>query len=244
MASTTVTVITSATRGSRAQTRSEERANALSHALGCLLAVLVWPWLAEAARRQSGWLGVVSVTVFCVTMALQYAASTVYHALPPGRGKLWCRAIDHAAIFVFIAGSSTPFTLGLMSGPAGVVTCALVWTLALWGASLKLRRRLTNRRLSTGLYILLGWLALLAAWPGLQLLTPASLLWLLGLPGGHGLLRVRFVAALRSLRVAPVRDGRQRLPRLRGDLAGGQLSSRPRTRAISPSARRRPSPPA
>ena len=179
MASTTVTA-TSATRGSRAQTRSEERANALSHALGCLLAVLVWPWLADAAQRQSGWLGVVSVTVFCTTMALQYAASTVYHALPPGRGKLWCRAIDHAAIFIFIAGSSTPFTLGLMSGPAGLVTCALVWTLALWGASLKLRRRLTNRRLSTGLYILLGWLALLAAWPGLQLLTPASLLWLLG----------------------------------------------------------------
>jgi hemolysin III len=106
--------------------------------------------------------------------------STVYHALPPGRAKLWCRAADHAAIFVFIAGSSTPFTLGLMSGPSGIATCMLIWTLALCGAALKLRRRLTNRRLSTGLYILLGWLALLAAWPGLLLLTPEALLWLLG----------------------------------------------------------------
>lgn len=177
---TDLATVTFATTGSRAQTRSEERANALSHALGCLLALGVWPALADAAQRQSGGLGTLSVTLFCITMALQYLASAVYHALPPGRAKLWCRQIDHAAIFVFIAGSSTPFTLGLMSGPSGLVTCALVWTLALWGAALKLRRRLTNRRLSTGLYILLGWLALLAAWPGLQLLTPVSLLWLLG----------------------------------------------------------------
>ena len=179
MASNPATV-TFETHDSRAQTRTEELANALSHALGCLLALGVWPALADAAQRQSGRLGMVSVTVFCITMALQYAASTVYHALPSGRAKLWCRQIDHAAIFVFIAGSSTPFTLGLMSGPSGVVTCALVWTLALWGAGLKLRRRLTNRRLSTGLYILLGWLAVLAAWPGLHLLTPVSLMWLLG----------------------------------------------------------------
>jgi hemolysin III len=172
--------LTYAPSTSRVQTRTEERANALSHALGCLLALAVWPALADTAQAQSGRLGMVSVTVFCITMALQYAASTVYHALPHGRAKLWCRQIDHAAIFVFIAGSSTPFTLGLMSGPSGAVTCALVWTLALWGASLKLRRRLTNRRLSTGLYILLGWLAVLAAWPGLLLLTPASLMWLLG----------------------------------------------------------------
>lgn len=165
---------------SRAQTRGEELANALSHALGVLLAFAAWPVLAEAARTQSGRLGVLAVTVFCATMVLQYAASAVYHALPPGRAKLWGRAVDHAAIFIFIAGSSTPFTLGLMKGPGGIATCALVWTLALWGASLKLRRRLTNGRLSTGLYILLGWLALLCAGPGLQALEPAALLWLLG----------------------------------------------------------------
>lgn len=164
----------------RAQTRAEERANALSHALGVVLAVAVWPLLAQAARLQSGAIGVLAVTVFCATMVLQYLVSTVYHALPPGRAKLWARAFDHAAIFVFIAGSSTPFTLGLIAGWGGVATCALVWSLALWGASLKLRRRLTNRRLSTGLYILLGWLALLCAAPGLQALEPAALLWLLG----------------------------------------------------------------
>jgi hemolysin III len=155
----------------RAQSRGEELANALSHALGVVLAIAAWPALAAAARPQSGTLGVVAVTVFCATMVLQYAASAVYHALPHGRAKLWGHAIDHAAIFIFIAGTSTPFTLGLMAGPGGP---------ALWGASLKLRRRLTNQRLSTGIYVLLGWLALLAAWPGVQALPPTALLWLLG----------------------------------------------------------------
>ncbi len=164
----------------RAQSRAEELANTLSHGLGIALALAAWPLLAEAARRQSGTLGVAGVTVFCASMLLQYLASTVYHALPHGRAKQWARAMDHAAIYIFIAGSSTPFTLGVLQGLAGAATCALVWTLALWGASLKLRRRLTNRRLSTGLYILLGWLALLAAWPGLRLLDPTALLWLLG----------------------------------------------------------------
>jgi hemolysin III len=167
-------------RRPRAQTRAEELANALSHGLAMLFAIAASPLLAAAAQQQSGRVGAIAMTVFCVTMVLQYLASTVYHALPASRAKLWARSIDHAAIFVFIAGSSTPFTLGAMPGAGGVATCALVWTLALCGASLKLRRRLTNRRLSTGLYILLGWLALLAASPGLQSLEPSALWWLFG----------------------------------------------------------------
>jgi hemolysin III len=162
----------------REQTRGEEIANAASHALACALPLLAWPALSASAQRQSGTLGTIAVAVFCLTMVLQYAASAVYHALPPGRAKLWARSVDHAAIYVFIAGSSTPFTLGVMPGSVGVATCLLVWSLALWGASLKLMRRLTNRRLSTGLYVLLGWGALLAAWPGLQLMDVPALLWL------------------------------------------------------------------
>lgn len=164
----------------RAQTRVEELANALSHAVGGLLALAAWPLLVQAAQAKAGRVGAFAAGVFCATMLLQYVASAVYHALRPGRAKLWARAIDHAAIYVFIAGSSTPFTLGAIAGPAGMLTCALVWSLALVGASLKLRRRLTNLRLSTGLYILLGWLALLAAWPGVQALPSTALPWVLG----------------------------------------------------------------
>jgi hemolysin III len=100
--------------------------------------------------------------------------------LPPGRAKLWARAIDHAAIYLFIAGSATPFALGLLGGTAGAATCALIWTLALTGAALKLRRRLTSARLSTGLYILFGWVALLLLWPDLRQIDGAALAWLLG----------------------------------------------------------------
>ena len=163
----------------RPQSQAEELANAASHALACMLPLLAWPHLAQAAREQGGDRAVFAVAVFCTTMALQFIASAVCHGLPPGRAKLWARSADHAAIYIFIAGSSTPFTLGAMPGTAGAATCALVWSLALAGAALKLMRRLTNRRLSTGLYVLLGWCALLAAWPGVRLLDGEAVAWLL-----------------------------------------------------------------
>ena len=164
----------------RTQTRSEEWANAASHGLGVPLACVAWPWLADAAARQGGRIGVLAMAIFVATMALQYAVSALYHALPPGRAKLWARAADHAAIYLFIAGSATPFALGLIGGSAGAATCALIWTLALAGAWLKLRRRLTSSRLSTGLYILFGWVALLLLWPDLRHIDGAALAWLLG----------------------------------------------------------------
>jgi hemolysin III len=164
----------------RTQTRYEEWANAASHAAGVGLAFVVWPWLAETALRRNGPLGVAAIGVFIATMVLQYAASALYHALPPGRAKLWARAVDHAAIYLFIAGSATPFALGLLGGAAGLLTCALLWALALAGAALKLRRRLTSKRLSTGLYVLFGWLALLLIWPELRQIDGTALAWLVG----------------------------------------------------------------
>lgn len=162
----------------RSQSRTEEWANAASHALGVLCACAAWPWLAELASRQGGRAGVLAMALFVATMVLQYGASTLYHALPHGRAKLWARAADHAAIYLFIAGSATPFALGLLGGTVGKLTCLLLWTLALAGAWLKLRRRLTSNRLSTGLYVLFGWLALLLIWPDLQHVDQAALAWL------------------------------------------------------------------
>lgn len=164
----------------RTQSPREELANAATHALGCVVALLIWPLLAEAGWRRSGAAGVLGVSLFCAAMCFQYAASAVYHGLPGGRTKQWARAVDHAAIFVFIAGSASPFTLGTMGGTAGAATAAVIWTLALAGAWLKLMRRLTNRRLSTGLYVLLGWFALIVAWPQVRLLDATALAWLLG----------------------------------------------------------------
>ena len=162
----------------RSQSRTEEWANAASHTLGVLLPCAAWPWLAELASRQGGRLGVLAMGLFVATMVLQYGVSALYHALPPGRAKRWARAADHAAIYLFIAGSATPFALGLLGGAAGTATCALIWTLGLGGAWLKLRSRLTSERVSTGLYVLFGWLALLLVWPDLQAVDQAALVWL------------------------------------------------------------------
>lgn len=165
---------------SRHQSRAEEWANAASHAAGVLLAFAAWPWLAQAALQQGGARAVAAMGVFVTTMVLQYGASALYHGLPPGRGKLWARAVDHAAIYLFIAGSATPFALGVFGGAAGAATCALIWALALAGATLKLRRRLTSARLSTGLYILFGWVALMLLWPDLRQVDATALAWLVG----------------------------------------------------------------
>jgi hemolysin III len=167
-------------RPERAQTPREETANALSHALGCVLAWLIWPVLEHAARQRSGTIGVFAIGVFCAAMTLQYLVSAVYHALPRGRAKQWARSFDHAAIFIFIAGSSTPFTLGVLGGGTGALSCGLIWVLALWGAWLKLMRRLTDLRLSTGLYVLLGWFALVLSLPEAQKLDVSALWWLVG----------------------------------------------------------------
>jgi hemolysin III len=164
----------------RAQSGAEELANAASHALGCIFALLAWPLLAPIVQAHPAPAGRLAVGLFCATMVLQYAASAACHACPPGRLKAALRRLDHAAIFVFIAGSITPFALGPASGAGGAAACALVWTLALAGAALKLRRGLADRRLSTGVYLLLGVVALLAAWPALRLLDAGVLAWLAG----------------------------------------------------------------
>jgi hemolysin III len=164
----------------RHQSRAEEWANAASHAAGVVLVFAAWPWLAEAAARQAGTRGVLAMAIFAATLALQYGASALYHALPAGRAKLWARAADHAAIYLLIAGSATPFTLGLLHGRIGAATCALLWTLALAGAWLKLRRRLTSARLSTGLYVLFGWVALLLILPDAHQIDSRALAWIVG----------------------------------------------------------------
>jgi hemolysin III len=157
----------------------EELANAASHALGCALALAAAPQLVEAAAARGGGAGAAAVTAFCASMVLMYAASAACHACPPGRLKQVLQAVDHAAIFVFIAGSVTPYTLVPTSGTLGATIGALIWLFALAGACLKLRGRLrTGRRVSTGLYVMLASLALIAAWPSLHELQTGTMAWL------------------------------------------------------------------
>ena len=100
----------------RAQTLGEEIANAISHGLGALLAIAALPILVHAAALRGGAADVVAASVFAGTAILLYLVSTVYHALPPGRAKAWLNRMDHAAIYLFIAGSYMPFLFGALRG--------------------------------------------------------------------------------------------------------------------------------
>lgn len=157
------------------QTAPEERANAASHALGCVLALVAMPVLAEqvdAVRHPVRHLG---VSVFVASMVLMYLVSAAYHAAPVGAAKRLLRKCDHAVIFVFIAGSFTPFTLGQVQRGEGRALLASVWAVALLGVALKLANRLRHRGLSTALYLVFGWLVAAVAQPLLASLPAAGL---------------------------------------------------------------------
>jgi len=148
----------------RPQSLGEEIANSVSHGAGLVTAIAGAPVLIAAAARV-GTASVVGATVFAATMILLYLASSLYHALPAGRAKRVFLKIDHGSIYVFIAGSYTPFALGALGGPWGWTLFGLVWTLAAVGIALKSLDRLEHPWLSTGLYLAMGWLVVIAAVP-------------------------------------------------------------------------------
>jgi hemolysin III len=169
---------TAAAAVARPQSLGEEIANAISHGLGFLLAVASLPVLVWTAAQHGVAADVVGASVFAGTMILLYLVSAVYHALPAGAAKQWLCRVDHAAIFVFIAGTYTPFTLGVMQGPAGWALFGVVWGLAVFGVTIKLRDRLRHPWVSTGLYVAMGWVVLAAAPWMVERIAAAGLAWL------------------------------------------------------------------
>ena len=162
----------------RPQTLGEEIANSLSHGLGLLLAVASLPILVWQAQRLGGAADTVAAGIFASTMIVLYGVSTLYHALPQGSAKGWLQRLDHAAIYVFIAGSYTPFTLGVLGGPWGWSLLGIVWAAAAFGVTVKLLNRLRHPWLSTALYLAMGWVALVAAPLLVDRLPAAGLAWL------------------------------------------------------------------
>lgn len=143
----------------------EEIANSVSHGLGLLMALAAVPVLLVSAMRAGSVRFLIGVSVFSATMVLLYLASTLYHSLTHEAAKYWCRIFDHTAIFLLIAGTYTPFALGVLRGPWGWSLLAAVWTLAIVGITLKIVRRTRHSRISIGLYVLMGWLAVVAIKP-------------------------------------------------------------------------------
>jgi len=172
----------------RAQTWGEELANAISHGIGFLLAVASLPIVVGFAAQRGTAVDVVAASVFAATMILLYLVSALYHAAPDGRAKVWLNRLDHAAIYVFIAGSYTPFALGVLRGAWGWSLFGVVWGIAAVGVTAKLFNRLKHPLWSTGLYLAMGWVVIVAVQPliermptaGLALLVAGGLAYTLG----------------------------------------------------------------
>jgi hemolysin III len=161
----------------RGQSLGEEIANSVSHGTGFLAALIALPVLVTSAMRH-GTAAVVGAAIFGATMALLYLTSTLYHALPPNRAKRVFKILDHGAIYLLIAGTYTPFTLGVLRGPWGWTIFGLIWALAVTGIILKSVGGVRHPRLSTGLYVAMGWLILAAAKPLWLAMQPWGLFWL------------------------------------------------------------------
>jgi hemolysin III len=162
----------------RTQSRGEELANTLSHGAGAIGALVALPVLIVASMRAGSTLAVVGAVVFAVSAFFLYAASTAYHATPRGRAKRILRDIDHIGIFILIAGSYTPFTLGVLRGPWGWSILFAIWTLAILGVIWKVHPALRKDHAPVWLYLLMGWLVVIAARPLWMNLPPAGLAWL------------------------------------------------------------------
>ncbi len=143
----------------------EELANTISHGIALLAAVAAAPVLVVSAVRHGDPGGIVGASFFGATMVLLYLGSTLYHLWPEGRIKEVLQFVDHGAIFLLIAGTYTPFTLGVLRGPWGWTLFGLVWGLALTGIGLKAFGGIRRPMLSTGLYLAMGWLILIGGKP-------------------------------------------------------------------------------
>lgn len=157
----------------------EEIANCVSHGVGFLGALVATPFLVLAADRRGGAVAVAGASVFAGTVVVLYLASTLYHALPRNIAKRVFRVIDHSAIFLLIAGTYTPFTLGVLRGAWGWTLLGVVWGLAVLGITLKAVAGLRYPRLSALLYVGMGWLALIAIRPLWLHMPAAGWLWLI-----------------------------------------------------------------
>ncbi len=147
----------------RAQSLGEEVANSVSHGLGLLAALAAFPVLVTSALQRGSAMEIAGASVFATTVVLLYFTSTLFHAVPQSRAKRVFQVLDHSAIYFLIAGTYTPFTLGVLHGTRGWVLFGLVWGMALVGTLLKAVGGVRYNTLSTFVYLAMGWLVVIAA---------------------------------------------------------------------------------
>ena len=163
----------------RVQSQGEEIANSISHGVGLAGALVGTPFLVMHVVRHGDTGFIVGTSVFSASMILLYLASALYHAWPIGKAKRCFRIIEHSAIFILIAGTYTPLTLGILRGELGWTLFGVIWGLALSGVVLKAFYKTAHPILSTCLYLLMGWLLVIAVKPLYARMPTEGLIWLI-----------------------------------------------------------------
>lgn len=155
-----------------------EKFNSVTHLVGAALAIAGLSILVTIAVLQRDLLKAVSFSIYGVTLVLLYGLSTVYHSVRNRRAKAILQVLDHNAIYLLIAGSYTPIALVTLRGTWGWTLFGLSWGLALFGIVQEMTLGRYTRRLSMALYLLMGWLVVIAIKPLIQAMPVPGLVWL------------------------------------------------------------------
>ena len=165
-------------RPGRGYSLGEEIANSITHGAGLVASIAGAALLLFAVAQHRDPLWLAADAAYATSLIILYAASTLYHAIPNRRAKHVFRIMDHAAIYLLIAGTYTPFALLNLRGSWGWTLCALAWALALLGVvfTALIRHRLS--RATTVIYVAMGWMGLIVAKPAFYHLSAWAIIWL------------------------------------------------------------------
>ena len=153
----------------------EEKLNVLTHAFGLLMSSIGLPFLLLKSLQYNGFWKPISIVIFGISLVILYAASTFYHASKDPKIRRKLNIFDHAAIYVLIAGTYSPFTIIVLEGSLGWIIFGCTWAFALVGIILKLFYTGRYDKLSTIMYILMGWQIILVINPLIDVFSPEGL---------------------------------------------------------------------
>lgn len=160
------------------QTPKEELANSISHGIGLAGAIVAAPVLIfYSAVNGDAW-AIAGASIFITTAILLYLSSTLYHSMKVGKLKEIFQIVDHAAIFLLIAGTYTPFTFGVLKGAVGWTLFGIVWALAAGGIILKILVGAKYMKLWVSFYVTMGLLIITAIKPLMEAMSLTGLLWI------------------------------------------------------------------
>lgn len=157
----------------------EEAANSITHGIGLILSLGGLALLVFLAWSKGSTPHIVGCSIYGATLVLVYAASTLYHSVQQPQIKHYFRIFDQMAIYLVIAGTYTPFTLVNLRGFWGWSLLIAVWTLSLFGIVFKIVFVNRYKAISMSLYLVMGWLAVIAAKPIIDSIPLEGLAWIL-----------------------------------------------------------------